>query len=140
MHLGSNLLKAFLEGIQHIGVQDDAVADLPSQQREHDHTNTFIHEHCKLFGRYGVPEYGCGNLPFPDFKLLEGCSTEDHQYYKSCSQVLLERQVGSRYFVSASNASKIFSFSLRHHFNTPVRILEISNEQYTKLQDPEANG
>ena len=116
MHLGSNLRKAFLEGMKHTGVE---VADLPSKQREHDRTDTFIHEYCKLLGRHGVPEYGCGNLTFPDFlalKLSEDCSAKDKQYYESCSQVLLERQVGSRYFVSASNAAKIF-FLPRHQSN-----------------------
>ena len=121
MHLGSNLQKAFLEGMKHTCIQDEAAADLPAQQREHDHTDTFIHEFCKLFGRHGVPEYGCGNLTFPDFlalKLSEDCSTEDQQYYESCTQVLLERQVGSRYFVSASNACKIFFLSkVRHQLN-----------------------
>ena len=97
--------------MKHTCIQDEAVADLPAQQREHNHTNIFIHEFFKLFGRYGVPEYGCGNLSFPDclaLKLSEDCSTEDQQYYKSYTQLLLEQQVGSRYFVSASNASKIF--------------------------------
>ena len=110
MHLGSNLRKAFLEGMKHTCIQE-AIADLSPQQREHDHTDTFIHEFCKVFGKHSVPEYGCGNLTFLDFlaiKLSEDCSTEDQQYYKLCTQVLLERQVGSRYFVSASNASKIF--------------------------------
>ena len=51
MHLGSNLRKAFLEGMKHTCVQDEAVADFSLQQREHDHTDTFIHEFCKLFGR-----------------------------------------------------------------------------------------
>ena len=50
--------------MKHTCIQDEAAADLPAQQREHDHTDTFIHEFCKLFGRYGVPEYGCGNLTF----------------------------------------------------------------------------
>ena len=54
MHLGSNLRKAFLEGMKHTCVQHQAVADSSLQQRERDHTDTFIHEFCKLFGRHGV--------------------------------------------------------------------------------------
>ena len=144
MHLGSNLRKAFLEGTKSIGVHDEAVADLPAQQREHDRTDTFVHEFCKLFGRQGVPEYGCGNLTFPDFlalKLSEVCATEDRKYYESCTQVLLERQVGSRYFVSASNASKIFFLA-----KASVEFLEYTGKDngnnlertvYKKLKDPE---
>ena len=48
-------------------IQDEAVADLSAQQREHDHTDTFIHEFCIVFGKHGVPEYNCGNLTFPNF-------------------------------------------------------------------------
>jgi hypothetical protein len=144
MHLGSNLRKAFLEGMKRTCIQDEAVADLSAQQREHDHTDTFIYEFCKVFGKHGVPEYGCGNLTFPDFlalKLSEGCSTEDQQYYKLCTQVLLERQVGSRYFVSAANASKIFFLA-----KASVEFLEYTGKDsgnnlertvYKKLQDPE---
>ena len=67
MHLLSNLRKAFLEGMKLTCIQDEAVADLSAQQMEHDHIDTFIHEFCKVFGKNGVPEYGCGNLTFPDF-------------------------------------------------------------------------
>ena len=68
-------------------------------------------------------------------------STEDQQYYKLCTQVLLERQVGSRYFVSASNASKIFFLA-----KASVEFLEYTGKNsgnnlertvYKKLQDPE---
>ena len=144
MHLGSNLRKAFLEGIKSTCVCDEVVAGLPPQQREHNRTDTFIHEFCKLFGRQGVPEYGCGNLTFPDFlalKLSEGSNAEDRKYYESCIQVLLERQVGSRYFVSASNASKIFFLA-----KASIEFLEYTGKDngnnlertvYKKLKDPE---
>ena len=137
MHLGSNIRKAFLEGMKHTCIQYEAVTDLPSQQREQDPIDTFIHKFC-------VPEYGCGNLTFPDFlalKLSEDSSTEDEQYYKLCTQVLLERQVGSRYFVSASNAYKKFFLA-----KASVEFLEYAGKNsgnnlertvYKKLQDPE---
>ena len=91
--LAAILQKAFLEGTKSTGVADEAIADLPAQQREHDHTDTFIHEFCKLFGRHGVSEYGCGNSTFPDFlalKLSDACAAKDGKYYESCAQVLLE--------------------------------------------------
>jgi len=59
-----------------------------------------------VFGVHGVPEYTCGVQSFPDF--LELMAPDDSSgYLRDCTQVTLDRQVGSRYFVSASNASKI---------------------------------
>ncbi len=112
MHLGSNLRKAFLDGTKAITAKNsEASVELSAQHmhREHDRTDTFIHEFCKLFGMNGVPEYGCG-IRFADFlalKLGEVCPPEVSKYYHSCIGVQLERQVGSRYFVSAANATKI---------------------------------
>lgn len=65
MHLGSNLRKAFLEG-----TKDYSTSELHAH-REYDLTDTLIHEFCKLFGRYGTPEYGCGCLAFPDFLAIK---------------------------------------------------------------------
>ena len=105
MHLGVNLRKAFLSGI---ACQSD---DL-SKSRKYHPVDTLVHEFCKLFGKYGTPEYGCGVLAFPDFLALKeddsSLSEEDRAYYQSCSVVKLDRQVGSRYFVSAANAAKIY--------------------------------
>lgn len=66
-----------------------------------------VHEFCKLFGKTGGPEYV---LSFPDFLELKICTAEDEEraYYQACLKVNLHRQVGSRYFVSAANATKIF--------------------------------
>ena len=96
--LGSNLRKAFLEG-----VKDHTTLELHAH-KEYDPTNTLIHEFCKLFGRYGTPEYGCGGLAFPDFLAIKS-EEQTKNYYQLCLNVVLDRQVGSRYFVSAS---KIF--------------------------------
>ena len=101
MHLGSNLRKAFLEG-----AKDHITLELHGH-KEYDPTNTLIHEFYKLFGRYGTPEYGCGGLAFPDFLAIKS-EEQTKNYYQLCSNVVLDRQVGSRYFVSASNACKIF--------------------------------
>ena len=104
MHLGVNLRKAFLSGIAY---QSD---DLSSSRKYHP-VDTLVHEFCKLFGKHGTPEYGCGVLAFPDFLALKegdsSSSEEDRMYYRSCAVVKLDRQVGSRYFVSAANAAKI---------------------------------
>ena len=60
-----------------------------------------------------MPEYGCGTLDFPDYLNLEleqGCSPEKRNYYNLCKKMSLDRQVGSRYFITASNAGKILFF------------------------------
>ena len=103
MHLGINLRKAFLSGI----IPDDADVSVTKYHP----VDTFVHEFCKLFGKHGTPEYACGVNEFPDFLALmlgDGSLSEDsREYYQYCAKVNLHRQVGSRYFVSASNAAKI---------------------------------
>jgi len=101
MHLGVNLRKAFLSGTME---SDD---DESNEQKYH-RVDTLVHEFCKLFGRTGVPEYASGVVSFPDFVELKISSDDENNgYYKSCSEVSLHRQVGSRYFVSAANGCKI---------------------------------
>ena len=102
MHLGSNLRKAFWEGVKDQSKKDD------TEGRDYAPVDTFIHEFCKLFGTHGVKEYGCGQS-FKDFLQLQvtECNPEDSCYYQTCAQISLERQVGSRYFVSAANATRI---------------------------------
>ena len=95
MHLGVNLRKAFLDGVRSVACAD-------SQQREYHQADTLVHEFCKLLGNHGVPEYGLGILAFPDF--LEEFSNSEKG---SCAKVRLDRQIGNRYFVTASNAGKI---------------------------------
>ena len=62
-------------------------------------------------------------------------------YYRACAEVTLQRQVGSRYFVSAANATKIFFLStaavsfLKYTEKDAGNNLEQS--LYKKLQDPE---
>jgi len=57
MHLGCNLRKAFHSGMKTNG----------TGTREYHSVDVMVHEFCKLFGRYGVPEYGCGATKFVDF-------------------------------------------------------------------------
>ena len=45
------------------------------------------------------------------------------EYYRSCAGVSLDRQVGSRYFVTAANATKVV-FLREAAVNILVRILE----------------
>ena len=111
MHLGVNLRKAFLKGAKNLTNSNSSDTGSTSSREQHQ-VDTMVHEFCKLFGNHGVPEYGCGTLAFPDFlelKLRES-SSSDHEivsYYQLCMEVLLERQVGSRYFVTACNAGKV---------------------------------
>ena len=107
MHLGINLRKAFLSEICSEDTDED------SSSRKYNPVNVIIHEFCKVFGKSGTPEYGCGVQAFPDFlaiMLNDSSLSEElelHEYYCLCTEVSLHRQVGSRYFVSAANAVKI---------------------------------
>ncbi len=97
MHLGVNLRKAGID------IEEDPCA----VSRKYNSVDTLVHEFCKLFGAHGTPEYACGAQSFPDFIVLmseSGNGTLDGEYFRSCANVT---QVGSRYFVSASNAAKI---------------------------------
>ena len=101
MHLAVNLRKAFLSGVS---------LDSSSNADRYHPADLFVHEFCKLFGSYGVPEYGCG-INFRDYLSLMTSNTnldEDVlKYYHNCSEVTLERQIGSRYFVTAANVMRI---------------------------------
>ena len=105
MHLAVNLRKAFMSGI----ISDVSVHAL--NEREHHPIDTLVHEFCKLFGKYGTPEYGCRVTTFSDFLVImssDSNANEEHStYYQLCSSITLDRQVGNRYFVTAANAAKI---------------------------------
>ena len=100
MHLGVNLRKAFFDTAES-GVVGNASSDI------------LVHEFCKLLsrsgGKHGVPEYGHGTIAFPDFLALMASqsSSSEASYYQQCAEVKMERQVGSRYFVTAANAGKV---------------------------------
>ena len=108
MHLGVNLWTAFLSATKEINASDEESGNA----REYHPVDVLVHECCKLIGKCGTPEYGCGVLNFPDFldiMMTDSSLIEDVlAYYSSCTHISLERQVGSRYFVTASNASKLF--------------------------------
>ena len=69
-----------------------------------------VHEFCKLFGYFGVPEYGCGATKFVDFLHLKSedqtLTKEISSYYTSCVNIVFDCQVGNRYFITASNTAK----------------------------------
>ena len=73
MHLGCNLRKAFLSGTK---------ASVSSASRDYGSVDVMVHEFCKLFGRYGVPKYGCGATKFLDFLHIE---SEDQSLTKEIS-------------------------------------------------------
>ena len=102
MHLGINLRKAFLSGL---------VEESMSSDRQYYLVDTLVHEFCKVFGKHGVPEYGCGVLAFQDFLAImcdnQSFAPKKKEYYRCCASITLERQVGNRYFVTAANAAKI---------------------------------
>lgn len=106
MHLGVNLQKAFLSAF--IVSEQDC-----GGSREYHPGDVLVHECCKLIGKHSVPEYTCGVLDFPDFLDImtadSSLNEDDLAYYRSCKQITLERQIGSLYFVTASNAPKLFS-------------------------------
>lgn len=101
MHLGCNLRKVF---ISRTNVSLGGF-------REYYSVDVFVHEFCKLFGHYGVPEYAYDATKFLKFLNIMSVDTSLNakvaSYYKSCTNVVLDRQIGSRYFVTAANASKI---------------------------------
>lgn len=138
MHLGTNLRKAFLDGIKSLHDQS-----CESGQRDYHTVDVTVHEFCKVFGKHGVPEYGSGTLTFPDFLALQlenpDVNSNLQSYYTACVNTTLERQVGSRYFVSAANAAKILFLK-----NAALEFLEFTSknqgdklekEVYRKLQD-----
>lgn len=70
----------------------------------------FVHELVKLFGHLGTPEYCHGSSTFRVFlehKVRES-SEDDKEYYLSAQKVVLERQVGSRYYVTSCNAGRLY--------------------------------
>ena len=132
MHLGVNLRKAFVQAVSPVDTENS---------HQHTAVDSFVHAFAKEFGAHGTPEYGAGGVKFPDFLDIR-CKDSEDQYYNECLKVHLARQIGSRYFVTAYNASKAF-------YLVPAAIeflqfIGISNtsgnklekELYMQLQDP----
>lgn len=133
MHLGVNLRKSFFDTGES-GVVDNASSDV------------FVHEFCKLLsksgGKHGILEYGHGAVAFPDFLALMASqsSLSEASYYQQCTEVRMERQVGSRYFVTAANAGKVLFLR-----EAAISFLKYTGKEkgnkleqsvFQKLQDP----
>ena len=99
MHLAVNLRKAFFN-------TEDSSSDNAS-------SDVLVHEFCKLLSKngskHGTPEYCHGASAFPDFLALKSDSSQSNEarYYQKCKQIKMDRQVGSRYFVTAANSGKV---------------------------------
>ena len=101
MHLGVNLWDA----------QVKALSGSPPS------VDSIVHSACKLLGHLATnPEYGRGVQAFPEYikafleeaEAVGDTDTDDAQVLKAALGVRMERQVGSRYFVTARNAGRIF--------------------------------
>ena len=91
MHLGVNLRRAFVT----------------AQTGWQEAIDTFVYEFCKLFGSHATPEYAV-HIQFQDFLRYRISQMDDNQaYYQTCLNVSLSRQIGSRYFVTSHNATKV---------------------------------
>jgi hypothetical protein len=137
MHLGVNLRKAFVQGSTAFLDQQVDCAGHSHLHRQYSDTDTFVHEFCKVFGNKGVPEYGAGSVSFPDFlEIGIQSGAQENDYYRVCQSISLDRQVGSRYFVTASNAAK--SLVLREaakEYLSLFRKNKLEIEVYEKLND-----
>lgn len=161
MHLGVNLRKAQNAGILDFEKSEPAQMDnyeitqaetdqstlsTQNQNREYIAVDTFVHSFCKLLGQVGTPEYGQG-ISFRDYikneleKSKSSGPASRTIYLEKALKTNLERQIGSRYFVTAHNSARIFflyaaSLEFLEHLSK-VKILN-RLEQYvlSKLRDP----
>ena len=78
-------------------------------------------------------------IVFPDFLALMADSSEA-TYYQQCAKIKLDRQVGSRYFVTAANAGKVLFM-----WEAAISFLKYTGKEngnklehsvFQKLQDP----
>ena len=129
MHLGVILRKVFFDTEE--SGSDNASSDV------------LVHEFCKVLSKtsrkHGIPKYGHGAIAFPDFLALMADSSEA-TYYQQCAKIKLDRQVGSRYFVTAANARKVLFMR-----EAAISFLKYTGEEngnklersvFQKLQDP----
>ena len=132
MHLGVNLRKAFIQAVSPVDTESS---------HQYAAVDSFVHAFAKEFGAHGTPENGAGGVKFPDFLDIR-CKDSEDQYYKECIKVRLARQVGSRYFVTAANASKAFYLVpaaidfLQFNGIRETSGNRLERELYLQLQDP----
>ena len=98
---------------------------------------SFVSYYLKNGGKHGVYECGHGAVAYPDFLAL---MASHNSYYQQCTKIKLERQVGSRYFVTAANAGKILF--LKDAANSFLKYVgkekgnKLEQSVFQKLQDP----
>ena len=70
----------------------------------------FVKELAKLFGHLGTPEYCHGASVFRVFLEAKTRETigDEQNYYLSAQKVVLERQIGNRYYVTSCNAGRLY--------------------------------
>ena len=105
-----------------------------------------MHAFCKLPGQVGTPEYGQG-IRFRDYLTNElekskssGNSTRA-QYLENALKTNLERQVGSRYFVTAYNSARIYflhpaATEFLDHQSKTKSLNRLEQYVQSKLNDP----
>lgn len=140
MHLGVNMRAAQVKAVAKFTSTDTIADQLPcdgeesredvlpsscsvseSSNSDHEESVTclnrdidlFVHELVKLFGHLGTPEYCHRSSTFRVFLELKAreSSRDDKEYYLSAQKVILERQVGSRYYVTSCNAGRLYFLS-----------------------------
>ena len=93
---------------EHEHLMDEEKLERSSSGVYHD-IDLFVHEIAKLFGHLGTPENADG-ASFRLFIAQRAADSAgiDREYYVNAQKVLLERQVGCRYYVTSCNAGRIF--------------------------------
>ena len=130
MHLGANIRLAQVAGIH--GYNDQG------KQERYYEGDSFVHAAAKLVDQHGVPEYGQGNK-FKIFLKSKLKDSSDHDYYRVALGIDLARQVGSRYYVTAYNAGRLFYLAPAiNHFLQEQSLMKSLNqleaEVHQKLQ------
>ena len=103
MQVGVNLRAAEVRGLNRF---------ISENNRNSVGVDLIVHSTCKLLGHLGTnPEYGRGVIGFPEFlkAALEDATTAsmESEWLDNMRVAMLERQVGSRYFVTSRNAGRI---------------------------------
>ena len=141
MHLGVNLRKAQNAGVRQF--YKEATEDTESSFRDYEPGDRFVHEFCKVFGKHGTPEYGHGVLDFPDFLHIQAekyGNADSETKYEQAATIKLQRQVGSRYFVTASNAARAFYLApiaaeYLDHLSTTKTLNKLEQDVLKKLNN-----
>ena len=122
--------------------QEEVNLERNASRNYHD-ADLFVHEVAKLFGHLGTPEYAHGASSFRDFLVHKAaeCAEAEREYFEFAQRVILERQVGSRYYVTSCNAGRIYflrkamvTFLLEQ--KTIKSLNRLESTCLKKLQDP----